>query len=221
MEYSIQDFLTVIQLKNQLINLSFEQLLELNKTEMQHVQYVSSINTLLQKEEAFIFIDSDILCKIENLIYKQRFLLDPMQADSLIQINHAIVKLNELKFETEGHINSLKNSYLFYQEDCRGIEFEDNGGLLVSMAYDFEVYSGLQNGRLDDLEGDLFLGSTNYFLENIPELYQNSSFYNQTLQKLVQDSNRRGIWNRCYRAKETLDNFQKKLEWSRDCQIKR
>lgn len=213
MEYNIQDFLTVIQLKNQLINLSFEQLLELNKTEDQHVQYVSSINTLLQKEEAFVFMDSDILHKIENLIYKQRFLLDSMQVDSLMQINRTILKLNELKFKTAGYINSLKNSYLFYQENCRRIEFEENDDLLISMAYDFEVYRSLQNGQLNDLEDIFFFGSTNYFLESIPELYQNSSFYDQTLQKLVQDSKKRGFWNKCGRgcAKKTLDNFQKKL----------
>lgn len=208
-------FVTMLVIKNQLINSSIEEIMEINESESQTKIFLSAINQLLKDEAAFILMDSKLLIKIEEFIHEKRFKFSNNEINCLI--NEVIVRLNSIKTKNEVQINLLKNGYLIYQEDCRKTEFKDNEELLYCMAYDIIVYMNLEKGSLADLEFDgLFLATTNYFLETVPEIYCDPLFFSQTLERIDHGCHTHGFKNFKYReyAKKTKESFQKKLSIS-------
>lgn len=212
MEDMRKKFVAMLVVKNQLINASIDQIMKINEGEARTEVFLSAINQLLKDENAFVLMDSGLLLKIEEFINERRFRYSNNELNHLI--NEVIVELNSIKTKNEDQINLIKNGYLAYQEDCRKISFRENEELLCSMAYDIIVYMNLEKGSLADLEFDgLFLASTNYFLRTVPEIYDDSSFLEQTLQKIEYGCYARGFKNIGYRkyAKSTKTAFQKKL----------
>lgn len=205
-------FVAMLVVKNQLINASIGQIKKINEGKDRTKLFLSTINRLLKDESAFVLMDSKLLLKIEEFINERRFMYSDYELNSLI--NAVIVELNNIKTKNEVQINLLRNGYLAYQEECRKTEFRENEELLCCMAYDIIVYMNLEKGSLADLEFDgLFLATTNYFLKTVPEIYNDSSFLEQTLQKIENGCHAHGLKNLRYRkhAKITKATFQKKM----------
>lgn len=212
MENMREKLVASLVVKNQLVNASIEQIMKINEGEARTKMFLSAINRLLKDETAFVLMDSRLLLKIEEFINERRFRYSNNELNRLI--NEIIIELNSIKTKNEDQINLLKNGYLAYQEDCRKIRVRENEELLCSMAYDIIVYMNLEKGSLAELEFDgLFLATTNYFLRTAPEIYDDSAFLEQTLQKIENGCYTRSFKNIGYRkyAKSTKAAFQKKL----------
>ena len=126
-------------------------------------------------------------------------------------INDFICYTNDLQHYPENKKNILLNNYLAYHEDVRQLYFNDHNDFIYTLGYDANVYDSLLKGNLDNLNEDLFFGATNYFLETIPELYQNPTYINLTTAKLKQMSKKYNIFKftKKRNIQITLENFQK------------
>ena len=76
-------------------------------------------------------------------------------------------------------------NYINYQNEIRHIHYNDLKVFLGAMAMDYEVLSALLKDDVKNYPNDeIFLASTNYFLEVEPSLYENSELRYITRKKL-------------------------------------
>ena len=84
---------------------------------------------------------------------------------------------------------------------------------LGAMSYDAVILEDLLKGDLDSFEfDDLFLATTNYFLEMIPEIYQDENIRNITLNRFDKIDKKTLFKNRGLKKymKTTKEVFQMK-----------
>ena len=138
---------------------------------------------LLKKEEAFLFLSNNFITKINNIVSNQRFVLNDTTIIS--KLNEVIAKLNELAVLP----NNLKRvkalNYIDYQNEIRHIQYDDLKNFLGAMAMDYEVLKTLLNDDTASFPHDeIFLSSTNYFLEVEPAVYENREIRYLTKEKI-------------------------------------
>ncbi len=217
MEYNMEEFVTTLIVKHQLITDSIDKIKSTNQGENQIRLFLLAIRNLLKSESAFVLMDSAIPLKIKEFIFFNRF--NYLDCDLTCLMNEIIVLLNDITTKDDTQINLLVNNYLTYQEECRKINFQENQQLLECIAYDMIVYTNLVYETLMDLDCDvLFLASTNYFLAFFPDLYQNSFFLDQTIKKIESCCNMRGFCNFVYRkkARDTRNRFYKVYSYNKN-----
>ena len=78
-------------------------------------------------------------------------------------------------------------------------------------SYDAVSHYKLLGNQLDEVEDVPFLSSLNYFIEVIPELFDEPILTERVSAKLLDISSQRGFRKRAVREflKETVQNFQK------------
>lgn len=173
MDITIQEFINILRIKNQLIMFSGSELVEIYKDEADFLCFLDTFILLTQVDSAFLLFSDNFSDKICTLLQDHRFNCDTEIKKS---INDVISYLNGLKGYSSGYINTLKNSYLSYQEQLRHIEFISTDSFLASMANDAIVFSALRDGDLDRIEdGDYYMMSLNYFMNVCPELFKENA----------------------------------------------
>lgn len=180
MEYGKDEFISNIILKNMLINTPINIIQEVNNNGLR-IDFLKSIINLLNIEDGFILMDPKFLIKIEEFIYTDRFKYKTNNENSEL-VNNIIYKINNLKSKTELQINIIKYNYLCYQEECRKLSFVYEEQFFNSIAYDAVIYENFTKLLPINIENDyFFLGTTNYFINVMPELYKNPLFLKQTI----------------------------------------
>lgn len=208
MENNINNFTRVMYLKHELVNTKIDKLIEKYYDTEKFISFLEDIK-LMNEMDTFLLLDASFIDKIEKISMTQRFNIKNEKYISLI--NDFICYTNDLQHYPENKKNILLNNYLAYHEDVRQLYFNDHNDFIYALGYDANVYDSLQEGNLDNLDETLFFGATNYFLETIPELYQNPTYINLTISKLKQMSKRYNIFNftKKRNIQITIENFQK------------
>lgn len=208
MENNINNFTRVMYLKHELVNTKIDKLIEKYYDTEKFISFLEDIK-LMNEMDTFLLLDASFIDKIEKISMTQRFNIKNEKYISLI--NDFICYTNDLQHYPENKKNILLNNYLAYHEDVRQLYFNDHNDFIYALGYDANVYDSLQEGNLDNLDETLFFGATNYFLETIPELYQNPTYINLTISKLKHMSKRYNIFNftKKRNIQITIENFQK------------
>lgn len=210
MEYNTDIFLSNIILINKLISTPTNMMLETNNNRS---EFLKAITNLLETEDGFVLMDPSFLLKIENFIYANRF-EHKNSKDDLEMINHIISKINFLNSKNDLQVKITRFNYLYYQEKCRKLSFKSEEQFFNSLAYDITVYENLMSKSLENINNNyFFLGTTNYFLEVVPELYQNNLFLEQTIKQLDNTYQKVRFYDRNLKkfAKETQKSLKKRI----------
>lgn len=211
-DINISDFVNVLCLKNQLINVDDEVLLEVYKDYENYVTFLSSVITLINNEEdsPFLLYRDSFLKKINSIVQIHRY--DARDKEVVNAANEIIGYLNHIKSYSLNDRRLVKAAYRSYNEDARKTVFIDEKEFLYSLGYDAVVYAAIVEDDMDKItENDMFLSSINYLLETAPIIFDNKDVQDRTLTKISELE--RG-WNpfskrtRKY-SKITKENYQK------------
>ena len=210
-EITVRDFVDVLCLKNQLINVEKEKLLEVYKDYENYITFVSTVLNMIETEDSPLLLYRDsFVKKIEDVvqIYK-----DSARSSKVRRAANDVVRyLNHIKSYSTIDRKLLKEAYKSYNEGVRKTNFLDERDFLYAVGYDAAVYAALVEDNMDLItQDDMFLSSVNYLLEKIPTIFDNKDVQERTLSKL--EELERG-WNpfniriRKY-SKITRENYQK------------
>lgn len=207
-EFTIDDFLNVVILKNQLITMSNDDLKRLYQDYDSYLVFLDTVSVLTSIDSSFLFLRDDFIDKIEKVISYNRFEADP---DTWSIVNDVISYFNMTKIYSSRYKDALKKNYLAYHEGVRKCKLNEDK-LLSMMVNDAFFLLALEEKNLDSFgEDQYFLSSLNYFIETVPELFQD-----QDVQEMVEnriDSVSVGNWpfSRKSRVllKETKNHYQK------------
>lgn len=210
-DYTLEDFENVICLKNQLITVPIDALLEVYGSRNEFISFLNTFCTLAETDSAFMLFSDEMIQKVRDIIGNKRF--DYKEKEIVDIMNEILGYLNTLQTYSTSYKNLLMNGYLSWQEDCRKIEMENTQIFLESMAYDAIVYWALKEDELEKVGyDDMFLASVNYIMEVMPESFDDLEVKDRLFRKLDELGNKKGFFkNRTTRtfAKETKENLQK------------
>ncbi len=174
---------------------------------------LDSIAVMTKIDSAFLLFDRKFSDKIYFAIRNNRRKYYHDEEINNI-INSIISYINEAQAYELSYKNILKNNYLAYQEDCRGIDFNCEQIFFEYLAFDALTLTALKNNSNMEFlkENDTyFLASINYFIEVIPEIFKDKPIYKQTM--LMLDELVKKGWpfsksNRIF-SRKTKENLQK------------
>ena len=179
----IEDFYNIVKLKYDLITKDEEKLQEELSDEDAFLNFLEGLELILAKEDAFLYLSDAFLIKIKNIIDKKRF--STKNSALIEEINNIIIKVNNLEMQPRATKRLKAYNYINYQNEIRHIHYNDLKVFLGAMAMDYEVLSALLKDDVKNYPNDeIFLASTNYFLEVEPSLYENSELRYITRKKL-------------------------------------
>ncbi len=211
MENSILEFKKVLDLKSDLILRNEDELLNKYFGKDKIRDFLQSVKVLVDKETGFLQLTPRFIEEIEDII---QFNFSFFKDKEIIALkNEIIVKLNLEKFRSDVVKTSLALNYVEYQDSIRRLSFADMKQFLGAMSYDAVILEDLLKGDLDSFEfDDLFLATTNYFLEMIPEIYQDENIRNITLNRFDKIDKKTLFKNRGLKKymKTTKEVFQMK-----------
>lgn len=204
------DYENILCLRNQLVNVPIEVLLEKYSGRDEYLLFVDAVAALCQKDSAFLLFDEMFIEKIEKVIVAYR--LEYKDTPNLTKVvNEIIVYLNEIKGYSVSMQNSLKEHYLDWNEDVRDISFKEEEGFIDALAYDAVAFMALKEGNMELIQADaLFMASVNYFVATCPEFFDNPLVKERAINKLIELSKKELFFNsnREY-AKDTIKAVQK------------
>lgn len=182
MKYNLEDFLNIIILKSQLVNMPEEKLLEEYQDKDRYGTFIDTANIMLDRDSGFLLLDESIARKIESVIASNRFKIK--DEDYTTVANEVIIKINLACDYSKDLKEKVLESYRIYQEESRHISFDDDEELIEAIGYDAYVYDSIKNDNGVDLNTIYLYGSINYFKETIPEIYEDEEFRNNAIKKL-------------------------------------
>ena len=209
-DYSLEDFHKVLCLRNQLIYLSLPSLLKIYENYENYLFFLDCICHLISMDGAFLLFSPILIEKIESLLQIHRFDIESCEIKE--GINEIIRYLNKLKSCDDFSKDLLKETYVTYQEETRGIHFRGEEQFFNCLGYDAVVYMALTEDKMDIIEEDsMFLSSINHFTRVIPELFSDEEIKERAMQKITEIENTKWPYPRKIRnySKETKNNFQK------------
>jgi len=158
------DYENILCLRNQLINVPVEVLLEKYDGRDEFSLFVDAVAAFCQKDSAFLLFDESFIEKIETVILEYRTKFKDVPNLTKV-VNEIIVYLNEVKGYSDTFKNSLKEHYLDWNEDCRDIIFATEEVFIDALAYDAVAFTALKEGNMELIQADaLFISSVNYFI---------------------------------------------------------
>lgn len=207
-EFTINDFLNAVILKNQLITMSNDDLKKIYQDYDSYLVFLDTVSVLTSIDSSFLFLRDDFIDKIEKVISYNRFEADP---DTWSIVNEVISYFNMTKIYSSRYKDALKKNYLAYHEDMRKCKLNVEE-LLAMMVNDAHFLLALEENDLDNLSSDdYFMSSLNYFIETVPELFED-----QTIQDIVEkkiNSVSVGNWPFSHKRrtllKKTKNHYQK------------
>lgn len=183
-ELTRDEFLDMLCIKNQLINAPTEQLLEEYKDKNQYKNFVQGMNLLVEKEPAFLYLSDKFYDKAISVMSLYRFQIVKENKEYYDAINNIITMLNNIKTQPEIQKELIKTNYLAYHEEVRDLYFDDEPDFLRSLARDAIVYLCLEKQDVSEINSVDFYGSTKYFQETCPVIYQDEQINTLTRNKL-------------------------------------
>lgn len=166
----ILHYIQIFDLKEKLLTCDTAELLEIYQDEEGFINFVDSLDYLLQEDEDFLKFLPLFIEDIESVLMAKRFSLK--DSELIKKINNIICRINILKgiSEDEQMQNAIK--YIDKEYKLRGNDLESAEVLTKAMIADVDVVLALLDEDVSKLDDDIFfLASTNYFMNLIPELY--------------------------------------------------
>ena len=207
---TVSDFVNVLCLRSQLVNLNEKDLIEYHKDYEKYLTFIDTIAVMSEVDSAFLLFRDDFIDKIYSVIQIYRYEIEDKQVKEAV--NSIIHYLNIVKSYKPEYKKLLQTSYRSWNEEVRNVWLKDEDDLVYALGYDAVVYAGIVDGDMDIItENDMFLSSVNYFIETIPSIFENEDVKNRTM-KLI-DKLRKGFNPfkkelRMY-SEETKENLQK------------
>lgn len=212
MNYSVDDYINLLALKNQLINAKLSVLMEdYEKDYLLYLQFLESVYMLFDTDSGFLLFSEDAKEKIYSIIDIHRFDDDKEISEC---VNEIIGALNSMNGYTPEIKKLMKEQYLAYQEEIRKVHILNGDTLVQLMAYDALCLSALNTDgelQLKENEEYSFLSSLNYLVETCPELFNDPDIKKNADKAIDIIMKKGGFFNfkgRKY-TRKTKDNFQK------------
>lgn len=208
--FTVNDYLNVLCLRNQLVCVGKKQLLDVYKDYENYITFLDSVYVFSEIDSAFLLYNKDYVDKVENIVQIHRYDTDDPEVKNVV--NTIIGYLNGLKTYSDEYKDALMQAYHSYNEEKRNVQIESDNLLLQALAYDAVVVAGLANENMEIVtDDDLFLSSMNYLMNTIPEFFDNAQVKIRAITRLDELSKKGRPFNKRIRtySKETLENFQK------------
>lgn len=182
-EIEITDFVDVLCLKNQLVNVDQEKLIEVYSDYENYITFIDSVLTMIKMEETpFLLYRDTFLRKLEAVVQLHRY--DAVDGEVRKKANKVVGLLNSIKNCSTIDRKILKEAYRSYNEDVRKNTFIDETDFLYSVGYDAAVYAALVDDNMDlIIQDDMFLSSINYLLDKAPVIFDNKDIQERVLSK--------------------------------------
>lgn len=170
------EFIGLMSIKNQLICCDVETLREIYINSGKEIYFINLICDLCEKETTFLLLEKDFSNKIFSILSDIRVITK--DSDIINSINSIIGFINGIDGYSPKLKASMKNAYLAFNEDTRGIKLEQHNEFLKVLAADAITYCALKEGKYELVEDEdsLFLSSLNYLIEMCPELFKDKNF---------------------------------------------
>ena len=211
-EYTLDDYINLVALKNQLINAKLSVLLkDYNDDYLLYLQFLSSVIMLLETDSGFLLFSEEAKEKIYSIIDIHRF-DDDKEVSELV--NEIIGELNAINGYPKEMKKLMKEQYLAYQEELRQVSILNGETLIQLMAYDALCLFSLNTQdefELKPNEEYLFLSSLNYLIGTCPEIFKDPDIKKNAEKAIDIIMKKGGFFNfkgRKY-TKKTQANFQK------------
>lgn len=209
MDYTTDEFIDCLCLKNQLVHAPLEKMLEEYQNYDSYEEFLLAMLVLRDSDSAFLLYNEEFSNKILRVLQIHRF--DAINQDLKSTINDIIAYVNYMKSLSPNIKELLKQEYRVYHEDVREIVFADDECFLYSLAYDAIVLSSLQDSSLDMItEDDMFLASVNYLMEVYPELLRDDTTFQLLSDRIDKLARGNGIFTNkiCQYSRQTKKRFQ-------------
>lgn len=211
-EYTLDDYINLVALKNQLINAKLSVLLkDYNEDYLLYLQFLSSVIMLLETDSGFLLFSEEAKEKIYSIIDIHRF-DDDKEVSELV--NEIIGELNAINGYPKEMKKLMKAQYLAYQEELRQVSILNGETLIQLMAYDALCLFSLNTQdefELKPNEEYSFLSSLNYLIGTCPEIFKDPDIKKNAEKAIDIIMKKGGFFNfkgRKY-TKKTQANFQK------------
>ena len=215
-DFSLVDFENLLIIKNQLITLGSEKLIELYDGVSAYTTFLNTVICLLGEESAFLYLDDSFIDKIYDVMQIHRF--DISNNDAVDSINKIMNCLNDIKYCSDDYRELIVSNYKEYQKSIRNIGFASNQDFLYSLSFDAVVYLGLKGFVEIPFDDNLLvLSSINYMINSFSEAFKDEKMYDATLDKLNYISKESNIFSLnqialSYKTKRKLKNIKLKEE---------
>lgn len=210
MAKNLGEKIDIIFLKSLLIEIPTDELPNLLETKEEYTLFLSSLNDTIQEEPEFFLITDEFIKKAENVIEKYRFTYTDEETINLV--NEAIVNLNSIRSIDEQTKQINYNLYVADQEVKRHDYIPNSEVLVYMLAHDATLLETMLTGKPAYYQPRYYIGSTNYLINTIPELYEEcESIRSQTIINMETIKNTKkgiNIFNRAY-ARKTLKTLKK------------
>ena len=177
-------------LKNHLYHLNQEELEEVylyNKT--CYLEFLVSLDQLLDYDTYSIFVIKNAKEMILNLMMKYREKSDLKETVFTENTNIVIRKINIASSQLE---QEKLEEYIELQKNYRCLR--DERYIPSMLAFDAEVIDGLENNKLDELDGpEYVLSSLNYLLYFYNGIYQHKDHIKTTIDYLKKNKRGNGL----------------------------
>lgn len=211
-EYTVDDYINLLALKNQLINAKLSTLMQDYKNDyLLYLQFLESVYMLLETDSGFLLFSEDAKEKIYSIIDIHRFDDDKEVSACVNEIIGYLNAMNGYKPELK---KLMKEQYLAYQEEIRQIRILNGDTLIQLMAYDALCLFSLNTQdelEIKPNEEYSFLSSLNYLIGTCPEIFNDPDIKRNAEKAIDLIMKKGGFFNfkgRKY-TKKTQTNFQK------------
>ena len=140
---------------------------------------LEGIKSLLDSDEEFFLISRASNLDFIETTYKIVNQYRKQSKKDTDKINYIIRKLNGLS-KYDYNIKDVEE-YVAYDMVSRGIITDQLEDITYAMLYDAVIYCALVNNEFNIDNNEAIISSTNYFLHNIPEIYENENIYQNAL----------------------------------------
>lgn len=215
-DFSLVDFENLLIIKNQLITLDSEKLIELYNGVSEYTTFLNTVISLLSEESAFLYLDNSFIDKIYDVMQIHRFEIS--DDDTIDSINKITNCLNDIKYCSDDYRKLIVSNYKEYQKSIRNVGFASNQDFLYSLSFDAVVYLGLKGFVEIPFDDNLLvLSSINYMINSFSDVFRNVEMYDATLDKLNYISKESNIFSLSqialsYKVKRKLKNIRLKEE---------
>lgn len=211
-EYTLDDYINLLALKNQLINAKLSTLMkDYKKDYLLYLQFLESVYMLLETDSGFLLFSEEVKDKIYSIIDIHRF-DDDKEVSACV--NEIIGYLNAMNGYSSEMKKLMKEQYLAYQEDIRQINILNGETLIQLMAYDALCLFALNTQEELELKPNeeySFLSSLNYLIGTCPEIFNDPDIKKNAEKAIDIIMKKGGFFNfkgKKY-SKKTQANFQK------------
>ncbi len=190
---SLGDFENLLLMKNQLILLDKDEMYNLYHEPLVYVAFIANTWTLISNEAAFLYLSKDFLRKIRDVLEIHRYDLTDedlkdvgVSAENVHEsVNGILGALNKIDSEDMSYRRLVVKSYQAYHEKMKSAKFDTPEDFAASIAYDAVVYFTLTGDKKDaEIKKELMLTSINYFMEEVPEFFNDKKVLDKALEVL-------------------------------------